>query len=165
MTSMEARFRDAARTVPLPSPWNLSAYLADVAAHRGRSITLRPVPAAMLAETGCRGSGLWVARKHDDIIVYDAAATDRNIDHIVLHEVGHMLLGHGKDDAEPAAPLAPTLAALLPSISPHSIRHVLGRNDFGEANERDAEVFADMTMVYATLPRRRTRSFRLFRRR
>jgi hypothetical protein len=162
MTSMEARFRDAIRTVPHPSPWNLSAYLASVAAHRSRSISLRPVPAAMLAEAGCRGSGLWVARKHDDIIVYDSEATERNADHIILHEVGHMLLGHGRDDADPATPLAPTLAALLPSISPVSIRHVLGRSDFGTEREQEAEVFADMTMVYATLPRRRDRSFRLF---
>jgi hypothetical protein len=73
-----------------------------------------------------------------------------------------MLLGHGRDDTDPAAPLAPTLAALLPSISPVSIRHVLGRNDFGTEREQEAEVFADMTMVYATLPRRRDRSFRLF---
>jgi hypothetical protein len=162
MTSMEARFRDATRTVPLPSPWNLSAYLASVAAHRGRSISLHTAPAAMLAESGCRGSGLWVARKHDDIIVYDSEATERNADHIILHEVGHMLLGHGRDDTDPAAPLAPTLAALLPSISPVSIRHVLGRSDFGTEREQEAEVFADMTMVYATLPRRRDRSFRLF---
>ncbi|MFX0576732.1 hypothetical protein [Nocardia nepalensis] len=162
MTSMEARFRDAARTVPLPSPWNLSAYLASVAAHRGRSISLQAVPAATLADIGCRGSGLWVARGRDDIIVYDASATDRNVDHIILHEIGHMLFGHGRADTDAAAPIAPKLAALLPSISPASIEHVLGRNEFGADRERDAEVFADMTMVYATLPRRRDRSFRLF---
>ncbi|MEV0246028.1 hypothetical protein AB0H76_05500 [Nocardia sp. NPDC050712] len=160
MTSMEARFGDATRTVPLPNPWNLNAYLADVAAYRGRSISLRSVPAEMLAEKGCRGKGLWLARKHDDIIVFDAAATERNADHIILHEIGHMLLGHGKSDAEPATPLPPKLAALLPSLS---VQHALGRNEFGADNEREAEVFADMTMVYATLPRRRGR--RLFGRR
>ncbi|WP_433683733.1 hypothetical protein [Nocardia sp. CA-119907] len=162
MTSMEARFRDAARTVPLPSPWNLSAYLANVAAHRGRSISLQAVPASALADIGCRGSGLWVARGRDDIIVYDASATERNVDHIILHEIGHMLFGHGRGETAAAAPIAPTLAALLPSISPASIEHVLGRNEFGAERERDAEVFADMTMVYATLPRRKDRSFRLF---
>ncbi|QIS14465.1 hypothetical protein [Nocardia arthritidis] len=165
MTSMEARFRDATRIVPLPSPWSLNAYLAQVAAHRGRSIAIRPVPAAVLNESGCRGSGLWIARKHDDIIVYDEAATGRNADHIVLHEVGHMLLGHGRAGTHPVDRLAPTLATLLPSISPHSIEHVLGRNEFGAEWEREAEVFADMTMVYATLPRRKVRSFRLFGRR
>lgn len=161
MTSMEARLGEATRTVPLPAPWDLNAYLAAVAAHRGRSISLRPVSAAMLAEDGCRGKGLWVARGHDDIIVYDADATDRNAEHIILHEVGHMLLGHGKDLAEPATPLSPKLAALLPSLA---AQHVLGRNEFGAEGEQEAEVFADMTMVYATLPRRTARGFRLFRR-
>ncbi|MBF6296593.1 hypothetical protein IU459_03435 [Nocardia amamiensis] len=161
MTSMEARLGDATRSVPLPSPWNLTVYLAAVAAHRGRSISLHPVPKAMLADTGCGGGGLWVARKHDDIIVYDAAATGRNADHIILHEIGHMLLGHHKD-AERGDPLPPALAVILPSISPQSIEHVLGRAEFGADREREAEVFADMTMVYSTLPRRRSRSFRLF---
>ncbi|WP_228002783.1 hypothetical protein [Nocardia australiensis] len=165
MTSMEARFRDAARTVPLPSPWNLSAYLAGVAAHRGRSISLHQVPAPALAEAGCRGSGLWVARKHDDIIIYDSGVTERNAEHIILHEVGHMLLGHDSEDTDLDRAPGPTLATLLPSISPSSIRHILGRNDFGAEREQEAEVFADMTMVYATLPRRRDRSFRLFGRR
>ncbi|MGQ4597545.1 hypothetical protein [Nocardia sp. R6R-6] len=161
MTSMEARFGDATRIVPLPNPWNLTAYLAAVATHRGRSISLHAVPKAMLADTGCGGGGLWVARRHDDIIVYDAAATGRNADHVILHEVGHMLLGHHEDEERSDAP--PTLAAILPSISPQSIEHVLGRAEFGVDREREAEVFADMTMVYATLPRRRSRSFRLFR--
>lgn len=162
MTSMEARFRDATRTVPLPSPWNLNAYLAEVAAYRGRSISLQPVPAGTLVEIGCRGSGLWIARKHDDIIVYDSGATERNADHLILHEVGHMLLGHGTEESDTAAALAPKLAALLPSFSPGSMKHVLGRAEFGGEREQEAEVFADMTMVYATLPQRRVRSFRLF---
>ncbi|MEV6136936.1 hypothetical protein AB0L63_12930 [Nocardia sp. NPDC051990] len=162
MTSMEARLREAARTVPLPSPWNLSAYLASVAAHRGRSISLQAIPADALADIGCRGSGLWVARGHDDIIVYDASAFERNADHIILHEIGHMLFGHGKEGIQAGGPSTPSPAALLPYISPSSTEHVLGREHFGADREREAEIFADMTMVYATLPRRPARSFRLF---
>ncbi|WP_433656775.1 hypothetical protein ACQPW1_35995 [Nocardia sp. CA-128927] len=162
MTSMEARFGDSTRTVPLPNPWNLTAYLAAVAAHRGRSISLHTAPKALLHEIGCGGGGLWVARKHDDLIIYDADATDRNADHIILHEVGHMLLGHGSQESDRSTPVPPTLTLMLPSISPQSIEHVLGRSEFGVDREREAEVFADMTMVYATLPQRRNRSFRLF---
>ncbi|MET8649860.1 MULTISPECIES: ImmA/IrrE family metallo-endopeptidase [Nocardia] len=159
MTSMEARIGDATRAVPLPFPWNMNAYLAAVAAHRGRSISLRQVPSEMLAERGCRGKGLWIARNHDDIIVYDADATERNADHIILHEIGHMLLGHGRSEDEPTAPLPTTLAALLPSLS---IQHALGRGEFGAEREQEAEVFADMTMVYATLPRKKGRGMRIF---
>ncbi|MET7767559.1 hypothetical protein [Nocardia sp. NPDC005366] len=159
MTSMEARIGDATRAVPLPNPWNLNAYLGEVAAYRGRSISVRQVPGEMLAERGCRGKGLWVARTHDDIIVYDADAIDRNADHIILHEIGHMLLGHGKAEDEPTAPMPTTLASLFPSLS---IQHALGRTEFGADREQEAEVFADMTMVYATLPRKKGRGFRLF---
>ncbi|WP_246002928.1 hypothetical protein [Nocardia tenerifensis] len=160
MTSMEARFGDATRIVPLPNPWNLTSYLAAVAAHRGRSISLHTAPKALLHEIGCGGGGLWIARKHDDIIVSDVEATDRNADHIVLHQVGHMLLGHGTRESTREVP--PRLALMLPSVSPQSIEHMLGRDEFGVEREREAEVFADMTMVYATLPQRRSRSFRLF---
>lgn len=146
--------------VPLPNPWNVETYLADVAAHRGRSIALRPVPGELLAEKGCRGKGLWVSRNHDDIIVYDADVTGRNAEHIILHEIGHMLLGHERlDDAPPPGRLPPPLAALLPSLGD---QWVLGRADFGPECEQEAEVYADMTMVYATLPRKQGRGFRLF---
>lgn len=47
-------------------------------------------------------------------------------------------------------------------MAPGAVAHVLGRDDFGPERERDAGVFAEMTMVYATLPRRKERSFRLF---
>jgi len=164
MTSMEARLGDATRTVPLPGPWDVNEYLARVAAHRGRSISLRPVPADMLVENGCRGAGLWVARRYDDMIVFDSEATGRNADHLILHEVGHMLLGHGPSDADIAdgllpRPLPPDLAALLPAVAG---QHVLGRGEFGPEREQEAQVFADMMMVYATLPRRRSRGRRIF---
>lgn len=166
MTSMEARLGDATRTVPLPGPWDVNEYLASVAAHRGRSISVRPVPADTLVENGCRGAGLWVARRYDDMIVFDSEATGRNADHIILHEVGHMLLGHGPDDDTAdglvPSPLPPDLAALLPDVAG---RHVLGRTEFGPEREQEAQVFADMMMVYATLPRRRSRGLRLFGRR
>ncbi|ONM49371.1 hypothetical protein [Nocardia donostiensis] len=166
MTSMETRFRDAAGTVPLPSPWDLNAYLAEVAAHRKRPVSLQPVHRSALTDIGCAGNGLWVARKYDDIIVYDASASGRNADHIVLHAVGHMLLGHGADPDSDATPgpeaLTPALADALSSISPGSITQVLGRHEFGPEREQEAGVFAEMTMVYASLPRKRSRSFRLF---
>lgn len=171
MTSMKSRFRDAAGTVTLPSPWDLNAYLAEVAAHRKRPVSLQPVHRSAISDIGCAGSGLWIARKYDDLIVYDAAASGRNADNIVLHAVGHMLLGHYEDpesgaiDASGPEALTPGLTDALSSISPGSITHVFGGNAFGTEREQDAGVFAEMTMVYASLPQRRRRSFWSFGRR
>ena len=175
---MDARFGDAAGSVPLPSPWDLNAYLAEVAAYRKRPISLQPAHHSALAELGCNGNGLWIARKHDDIVVYDASASGRNADHIVLHAVGHMLLGHGgpgaydgenSPDAEVTrisfSALNPALLDALATIAPGSITQILGHDDFGADREREAGVFAEMTMVYASLPRRRARSLWPFGRR
>jgi hypothetical protein len=159
MPGMESRFRELSRDVPVPSPWNLTAYLDAVAEHRGRSITLQPVDTALLAGAGCgTGSGLWIAKRDADVIVYGADTTEWHAEHIIVHEIGHMLLGHGPESA-PAAESAPAplsvIAELLPSISPESIAYVLGRSDYESARERDAETFADLVMLQAMRPPRR----------
>ncbi|RJO79953.1 hypothetical protein D5S18_01465 [Nocardia panacis] len=160
MAGIEERFAALAHTVSIPHPWRLSDYVERVAAHRGRPITLHPVDAGLLAGDGCgTGSGLWIARRDADLIVYGADTTQWHAEHIVVHELGHMLLGHGAEP-EPSAPAVPeqTLAAvaeLLPSISLESIAQVLGRTDYGTARERDAESFADLVMLRALRPPRR----------
>ncbi|MET7769735.1 hypothetical protein [Nocardia sp. NPDC005366] len=160
MAGIDARFRELSRNIPIPRPWNLTAYVGAVAEFRGRAITVHPVDTTVLAGAGCgTGSGLWIAKRDADVIVYGADTTEWHAEHIVAHELGHMLLGHGPDRAAgDNAPSTPhTLAAvaeLLPSISPESIRHVLGRTDYGSIRERDAETFADLVMLRAMRPRR-----------
>ncbi|MBF6194912.1 hypothetical protein [Nocardia implantans] len=159
--AIQARFRSLTRDLPIPHPWNLQAYLDAVAEHRGRSISLWPIDTALLAGTGCgTGSGLWIAKQDSDVIVYGADTTEWHAEHIIVHELGHMLLGHGPEQHRPGEPTTstPTVAAvadLLPSISPESIAHVLGRTDYGTMRERDAETFADMVMLHAMRPPRR----------
>ncbi|WP_029897376.1 hypothetical protein [Nocardia brasiliensis] len=159
--AMQARFRNLTRDVPIPHPWNLSNYLDDVATYRDRPISLVPIDTALLAGTGCgTGSGLWIAKHDSDVIVYGADTTEWHAEHIIVHELGHMLLGHGPEqptegEPEPTAPTVTAVAELLPSISPESIAHVLGRTDYGTSRERDAETFADMVMLHAMRPPRR----------
>ncbi|MFG1791495.1 hypothetical protein [Nocardia sp. NPDC049149] len=158
--AMQARFRNLTRDLPIPQPWDLSSYLDDVAEYRGRSISLLPIDTALLAGSGCgTGSGLWIAKQDSDVIVYGADTTEWHAEHIIVHELGHMLLGHGPEQpADEQATTTPTVAAvaeLLPSISPESIAHVLGRTDYGTSRERDAETFADMVMLHAMRPPRR----------
>jgi hypothetical protein len=97
--------------------------------------------------------------KHDcDVIVYGGDTTEWHAEHIIVHELGHMLLGHGPQSS--GAEHTPTqafaaIADLLPSISPESIAHVLGRSDYESTRERDAETFADLVMLQAMRPQRR----------
>ncbi|MBF6137744.1 hypothetical protein IU501_32765 [Nocardia otitidiscaviarum] len=153
MDDVTARFTELSKLVPIPYPWDTQEYIARVAEFRGRAIELVPIAPGALSGTGCgTGSGLWVELVDHDVIMY-GAETAQHADHIVAHEVGHMLLGHGL-----GAPAGHTddlpLSALMPSLSAEAIRSVLRRQDYSNERERAAEIFADMVMVEATLPKR-----------
>ncbi|MFQ6327100.1 hypothetical protein ACLMAL_13310 [Nocardia sp. CWNU-33] len=156
MAGLDSRFRELSRTVPIPHPWDLPTYLNAVAAHRGRTITLLPVDTPILSGTGCgTGSGLWIAKHDSDVIAYGADTTEWHAEHIIVHELGHMLLGHGAEPSRPSTQNYAVITDLLPSISPESIAHVLGRSDYESTRERDAETFADLVMLQAMRPQRR----------
>ncbi|MFC9999634.1 hypothetical protein [Nocardia sp. NPDC127526] len=158
MTDVAGRFEELAKLVPIPYPWDTREYIARVAEFRGRPIVLCPIDPDALSGTGCgTGSGLWIARAEDDVIMF-GAETELHADHIIAHEVGHMLLGHDTSPADPDKPADQgedlPLATLMPSLSLDAIRSVLRRRDYGTDREIEAETFADMVMVAATLPKR-----------
>ncbi len=161
MTELNEQFQELIRVIPIPYPWDAVAYVDRVAEFRGRPITLCAIEPGSLSGTGCgTGSGVWIARQHDDVIMY-GADTAWHADHIIAHELGHMLLGHGHDGAEASPDTSDLpLRELMPSLSAEAIMSVLRRRDYSTERERDAETFADMLLVEATLPRRRPSPFR-----
>lgn len=173
MADIVARFQEIIRTIPIPDPWDRSVFVSSVAEYRGRDIHVRRVDAAALVGTGCgepmmpsgqrsvsTGSGVWIARDSDDLILF-AADTEWHADQVVLHEIGHMLLGHGEEVfGDQVGLAAEPLQALMPSLSMESIKSVLGRSNYSLDRECEAETFADLAMVEAMLPRRRPSVFR-----
>lgn len=148
-----AELLDLARTLPLPVPWNRDKFVAGIAKLRGRPIRLVPVDTAALVGSPC---GLWLARDDDDLILHEAGTSDYHIDHIVCHEVGHMVLGHGLDQLaeQPAAaveqPVDPTLwTGMLADLDPATVRSVLGRTHFAAHQEHSAEMFANLVRIAA----------------
>ncbi|MBF6341501.1 hypothetical protein IU450_37315 [Nocardia abscessus] len=76
-----------------------------------------------------------------DVIAYAAGTTDFHIDQIIAHETGHMVLDHNAGSAGSAG-----VQRLLPSIDPTLIRRVLGRSEFADHQEDEAELFADLLL-------------------
>ncbi|NJP64799.1 hypothetical protein [Streptomyces spiramenti] len=77
------------------------------------------------------------------------AGSSLHRDHIVLHEIGHILHGHvGSDATGPGA----NLDALFTGIDPATVRGVLGRASFSNHQEREAEEFATRVARRALLP-------------
>ncbi|MFG3253276.1 hypothetical protein [Streptomyces sp. NPDC048172] len=83
--------------------------------------------------------GLWVELDSADYVFYEASTSPLHRDHIVLHEISHILLGHTTSNGvDPVA----NLGALFTGIDPSTVRNVLGRANFSTPQEREAEQLA-----------------------
>ncbi|MDQ3576270.1 MAG: ImmA/IrrE family metallo-endopeptidase [Actinomycetota bacterium] len=117
----------------LPTSCDLTALCGHLAAVRGRPLHL--VPVAMNASQPC---GLWVSASDADWIFYDADTTPAHQEHIILHEIGHMICCHrggGHLDED-------TATVFFPDIDPRLVRDMLGRTTYDDAQEQQAEVMA-----------------------
>lgn len=103
----------------LPTPWDLTALVGQIARERDRPIHLMPVEMH-----GSVLHGLWVATSRADYIAYPARSGPFKQTAIVLHEVAHMWLGHPSRD----------LAELDGRVShrPYDQRHEFEADEFAE---------------------------------
>ncbi|MFI9238047.1 hypothetical protein [Streptomyces sp. NPDC053079] len=82
------------RLPDLPRPWDVEVLCRSLAQLRGRPLTLHPMDLPAMP------FGLWFDDGSGDRIIYRSSATGYYRDHIVLHEICHMLAGHGKPPEE-----------------------------------------------------------------
>ncbi|MCG8920784.1 hypothetical protein L6E12_34015 [Actinokineospora sp. PR83] len=119
------------RELPVPVPFDAGALCARVAERRGRPIRLVP----MAGLTGV--CGMWVATDTADLVFHESDTTPPHRDHIILHELAHLLCDH-----RISIPLAEQARALLPDLDPDVVRRVLGRTAHSGPEEREAEHLA-----------------------
>jgi hypothetical protein len=137
--TMRRRCEALVRRLDLPSPFTVDALVARLSAQRGRPIRVHALPPG-LADEAC---GLWLATDDGDDIYVADKTTAFHREHILLHEIGHLLCDHGgADDAARAA------ARLLPGVSPTMISRMLARTDYTTHEEQEAELVA--TLIRST---------------
>jgi hypothetical protein len=135
----EARLR--ALDLPISAPVDPAGFCAQLARRRGRPIVISALP-AMGAGHAC---GLWVVTGDRDIILVEQATSRRHQDHIIAHELGHLIFDHYAElDSRHAF-----LADLLPDLTPALVERVLGRSAYTARQEQEAEVFASVLMTWA----------------
>jgi hypothetical protein len=123
----------------IPVPFDAGELCGRVAASRGRPIHLHA--ATMPAGAPC---GVLVATPGDDYIIYERGTSQMHQEHIIVHEVGHVVGGHT------AAVLnLDTCRLLLPSLDPAIVSLVLARNHYTADQEREAEAFATLVLERA----------------
>ncbi|WP_103355656.1 hypothetical protein [Amycolatopsis sp. CA-128772] len=128
------RLRKLVRGLDVPVPFDVRTFAGRIAAHRGRPIHLMPV-------TGLTGvCGLWIATDAADIIFHEQGTPPAHQEHILLHELSHLLCDHYPVSMD----LAAQAQELLPSLDPALVRRVLGRTGYSTDEEREAEMLATL---------------------
>ncbi|GGS30779.1 ImmA/IrrE family metallo-endopeptidase [Actinokineospora fastidiosa] len=113
----------------LPARADLAGLCGHLAAARGRP--LHVVSVSMRASQPC---GLWLSTRDEDYVFYDADTGRAHQEHIILHEIGHLICGHtGGGDPVPD---------LFPDLDPDLVRAMLARTTYSDEQEQQAEIMA-----------------------
>jgi hypothetical protein len=133
MESLRRRCERRLRGIRVPEPFDLDAFCREVEVRRGRPLLRRPVP-GLSAGAPC---GLWVGTDQADHVFYDPGTSPLHAEHIVLHELAHILSAHTLSDDG-------SLARLFPDLDPATVSRMLGRVAYTTAQEREAEMMASL---------------------
>lgn len=69
-----------------PRPWDVDTLCRDLAGARGRPLTLHPVDLPEFP------FGMWIDDGVGDRVLYRSSATGYHREHIILHEICHLLI-------------------------------------------------------------------------
>lgn len=129
----EHRLRD----LPLPNPFDLTTLRDVIATRRQRPIILQP------AASKAGPFGMWAAGANVDVIFYDVEASPVHQQHIILHELCHLICNHRPSPLEDFE----YLRLLCPDLSPEISNHVLRRMAYSASEDREAEMLASLILV------------------
>jgi len=98
---------------------------------RGRPIRLSPMP-----DGGDSPCGVWLSTTDADWVFHQVTTSRLHQEHIILHELAHMIFDHKtvRDRAEEPQ------AQLLPDLDPRVIATVLGRMPYSSEREQEAQI-------------------------
>ncbi|MCW7944009.1 regulator component [Streptomyces hygroscopicus] len=105
---------------------------------RGRPLILKELPEQIAMAGAC---GLWLSTDEADYVFYEARTARLHTEHIILHELGHMLCDHhGAEDPTQADPLN----GLLSGLQPQLIKRLMARTSYTTTEEQEAEMIASL---------------------
>jgi hypothetical protein len=125
--------RLAALDLP-PSP-STAALCEHLGRRRNRPIHLLELPAQQ-----AQPCGIWLSLPHADVIAYEAGTNPLHQDHIVAHELAHMICGHSTLDGTRRL----DVRRLFPDLDPALVRTLLQRGHYSDEQEQEAEIMASL---------------------
>ncbi|SMF77012.1 hypothetical protein [Streptomyces sp. Amel2xC10] len=124
----------------------MPAFCEALGEHRRRPIRLIDYPLPVPGPYG-----VWIAGKAADYIFYQRETSRAHQDHIVLHEVGHILAGHQSDEMGDGF-----WQSMAPELSVDVIKRALRRTSYDDDREREAELVATIILEWASVLNRVT---------
>jgi hypothetical protein len=82
-------------------------------------------------------------------VFYNPETSQLHAEHIILHELSHMLSGHTTGINAGRAVSGGTISQLVPDLDPRVIDTILGRAGYTTAQEREAEMLASLIRARA----------------
>ncbi|HEV2953904.1 MAG TPA: hypothetical protein VG015_07420 [Candidatus Dormibacteraeota bacterium] len=134
--------------LPISDPLNIETFAASIAQRRGRPLEILPMEGV-----GGGTLGAWIAIDNPprDLIVYEAATSALHQEHIILHELCHLVCDHG-----PRAVGSDVPRLLFPDLQSDLVRGVLNRQAYSTVDELEAELLATLICERAGRGARRT---------
>ncbi|WP_250031729.1 hypothetical protein [Paractinoplanes maris] len=137
LKEVRRRCRKTISRLDIPEPFDLQELCRRIAASRGRPIDLVPTVMPLHGPTG-----VWIATSGRDYILYEQNTVTLHQEHIIVHELGHLLDDHGGTGL-----LTSDIARLLlPDLDGQMVSRVLGRTAYSDEQELIAETIATMIL-------------------
>lgn len=140
------------RELDIQPPLDVRVLTQRLAATRGRKIQLLEYPLPVPGPFG-----MWYGLSDRDVIWYQQGTAAWHQEHIILHELGHLLAGH-PSDAEVDDEMTAEIAANPPAgIDPRELGGGASRRRrtcYDDQREREAELTATTIQEWASVLRR-----------
>jgi len=139
--ALRKRCRRLLRDLDIRPPLDVRELCRRLAEQRGRPIRLVPYPIRVPGPFG-----LWIMTETDDVVFYQQETTPPHQDHIILHEIGHIIADHPSDETDDDA-----WDALSTDGPPESTTRALRRTCYDTDHEREAELVATIILEWASV--------------
>lgn len=127
----------------VPVPCDIARLAEYLSRRRNRLIHLMPI--AMRAS---QPSGIWLALKAVDVVLYEAETSKTHQEHIIAHELAHIICDHHVDES------LDTVSAhlIFPGLDPALVRDMLNRAEYSDSHELEAEIMASVILRRINCP-------------
>lgn len=126
------------RGLDLPPVASIRDLLPHIEERSGRPLRLEAAPPEWDEDAVC---GMWWRTVDTDFIFVVEETSRSHQDHIIAHEVAHILRNHHATELPAPAPLPKRVVSRL---DPDMVRSVLGRTRYTHQDEREAELIATL---------------------